>query len=63
MHDQSPLSWVEVQCPFCFEVSEIAIEADVHGALVQDCEVCCRPWDLVVRRDSHGGVRVDVGEP
>jgi hypothetical protein len=41
---------VTVQCPYCFERVEIAIEEDVEGALVQDCEVCCRPWQLVVRR-------------
>jgi hypothetical protein len=41
---------VTVQCPYCFERVEIAIEEDVEGALVQDCEVCCRPWQLLVRR-------------
>ncbi|HET6345543.1 MAG TPA: CPXCG motif-containing cysteine-rich protein [Myxococcota bacterium] len=51
---------VTVQCPYCFERVEIAIEADVEGTLVQDCEVCCRPWQLLVRR--RGGrlqVRVE----
>jgi hypothetical protein len=33
-----------VTCPHCGEVVEIYLEPDVHGTLVQDCEVCCRPW-------------------
>ena len=33
-----------VTCPYCGEVVEIYLEPDVHGTLIQDCEVCCRPW-------------------
>ena len=38
-----------MSCPYCGEEVEIYLEPDVLGTLVQDCEVCCRPW------------RVDVG--
>jgi hypothetical protein len=38
-----------VICPYCGEEVEIAIEPDVHGSLVQDCEVCCSPWRIFVR--------------
>ena len=37
-----------VTCPYCGEDVEIYVEADVTGALVQDCEVCCNPWLLRV---------------
>lgn len=37
-----------VQCPYCGENVEIYIEADVRGAFVQDCEVCCNPWRVHV---------------
>lgn len=47
--------WVEVQCPSCFEVLEILVDAETSGTLVQDCEVCCNPWQLTVRRTSGGG--------
>jgi hypothetical protein len=40
---------VMVTCPYCNEQMEISIEQDVQGTLVQDCEVCCRPWLLTVR--------------
>jgi hypothetical protein len=38
----------EVSCPYCGEPGEIYIEPDVLGTLVQDCEVCCRPWQVRV---------------
>lgn len=50
---------VRVQCPYCFEWVEITLEPDVQGDMVQDCEVCCRPWQLSVRRRGHK-VRVRV---
>jgi len=56
-----PQVFAGVQCPWCFEPMEIAVEADVEGSYVQDCEVCCRPWAVTVRRDEDGDVAVDVG--
>jgi hypothetical protein len=38
-----------VSCPYCGEPVELALEADVDGEMVWDCEVCCRPWRLTVR--------------
>ena len=38
----------EVVCPYCGEPGVIFVEPDVHGTLVQDCEVCCRPWQVMV---------------
>lgn len=51
---------VEVQCPYCGEVVEITVDADVRGTFIQDCEVCCRPWQIRVRRGRHGELSVDV---
>ena len=42
-----------VTCPYCGEQVEIFIEPDVMGTLVQDCEVCCRPWQVHVSRDQE----------
>lgn len=52
---------VELQCPCCGEWQEIVVEADLEGHLVQDCEVCCRPWQLSVGRwpDGSPAVRVE----
>jgi DNA-directed RNA polymerase subunit RPC12/RpoP len=38
----------EVVCPYCGERVLIYLEPDVHGTLVQDCEVCCNPWRVRV---------------
>jgi hypothetical protein len=43
-----------VTCPYCGEQMEIYLEPDVYGTLVQDCEVCCRPWQVRVERDRDG---------
>lgn len=45
---------VPVRCPYCGEVLELYLEADLHGRLVQDCEVCCNPIALDIRRDEWG---------
>jgi predicted DCC family thiol-disulfide oxidoreductase YuxK len=49
-----------VQCPYCGEVVEIYLEPDVRGTLVQDCEVCCNPIQVIVTRDRDGDVDVRV---
>jgi Cysteine-rich CPXCG len=37
-----------VTCPYCGEEIEIYLEPDAQGTLIQDCEVCCRPWRVRV---------------
>jgi uncharacterized Zn finger protein len=51
---------VDVTCPYCGEVVEIVLEADVRGVLVQDCEVCCHPWQIRVRRGRDGDAQVEI---
>ncbi len=41
-----------ITCPYCGEEVEIYIERDTRGALIQDCEVCCNPWQLRVEGDG-----------
>jgi len=50
----------EIQCPYCGEVLELLVEEDLKGRLVQDCEVCCNPIQLDVRRDEWGDPVVSV---
>lgn len=40
-------------CPYCGEEIEIYVEPDTAGTLVQDCEVCCNPWRVMVRDDGE----------
>jgi len=51
---------IEIQCPYCAERVTIAIEPDTWGKLVQDCEVCCNPWELTITRDRFGDPDVRV---
>jgi hypothetical protein len=41
-----------VTCPYCGEDVETYLEPDVEGSLVQDCEVCCNPWQLCIWIDG-----------
>ena len=50
-----------VSCPYCFEAVEVWFDPGVEGEFVQDCEVCCNPWAVRVRRDHDGALAlVDV---
>lgn len=51
---------VQVQCPYCFEMVEILLDAETEGSLVQDCEVCCHPWQLTIERHRGAPSRVQV---
>jgi hypothetical protein len=39
---------VSLQCPYCGEVIELQIDAGsgAHQDYVEDCPVCCRPWQV-----------------
>lgn len=50
----------EVSCPWCFETIELFVDPDTEGSFVQDCDVCCRPWQVYVHRDEQGELFVDV---
>ena len=50
--DDSEATEFQIVCPFCGEQVEIYLEPDVMGTLVQDCEICCRPWQVRVGYDD-----------
>jgi hypothetical protein len=53
---------VPVTCPWCGENLELWVDRDTAGTLVQDCDVCCRPWQVHVswEPDEHGGEQCHV---
>ncbi len=51
---------VQVQCPYCFEWVELYVDPEQRGEMVQDCDVCCRPWRVHVARRSDGSPAVTV---
>lgn len=52
-----------VDCPYCGESVEIYLEPEIRGTLVQDCEVCCNPWQVrIVWEDGARAVEVRRGD-
>jgi len=46
---------VEIQCPYCGESIEIVVDCSVESqSYIEDCQVCCRPMNLVVVVDEEG---------
>lgn len=48
--------FVPVTCPYCGEEAEIDVDEGGAGrqSYVQDCPVCCQPWQVEVVRDRDG---------
>jgi transposase-like protein len=49
-------AYVGVSCPYCGEEADLDIDEGAAGrqSYVQDCPVCCQPWQVEVFRDSDG---------
>ena len=52
----------EVTCPYCSEVMLITIDPNggVAQEYVEDCQICCRPWNVQVNYDEMGAAEVTV---
>lgn len=52
----------EVTCPYCSEVVLITIDPNGGAAqeYVEDCQVCCRPWNVQVSYDEMGAAEVTI---
>jgi hypothetical protein len=50
-------SQFQVTCPTVARRSSIYLEPEIRGTLVQDCEVCCNPWQLRISTDGGRAVR------
>jgi hypothetical protein len=44
----------EVVCPYCGETTTITVDPGGGSSqqYVEDCEVCCNPWQVTVRFDN-----------
>ena len=54
----------EVTCPFCGESMAIVLDAGggTTQEYVEDCQVCCRPWQVHVSYDKSGAAEVWLAE-
>jgi hypothetical protein len=51
-----------VQCPYCGEEMEMAVDpgSGPRQEYVEDCQVCCRPWQVSVRYGPDGAAGVTL---
>jgi hypothetical protein len=51
-----------VFCPYCGEPNEIALDpgSGTRQAYVEDCQVCCQPWQVIVHYLPDGSADVTV---
>jgi hypothetical protein len=52
------LNVIQAQCPYCGTWQELDLDPGSVGKMVQDCEICCEPWDMTVVRSRSGAVTV-----
>jgi hypothetical protein len=57
---ESMIEVVESSCPYCGEPVELAVDESGgrHQVYVEDCPVCCRPWQVVATRSGDGAWEV-----
>ena len=49
------MSFLEASCPYCGESVELSIDegGGDRQSYVEDCPVCCQPWQVQIARDSE----------
>jgi hypothetical protein len=62
MGDGTAETQATVLCPYCGEINEIGLDpgSGPRQEYVEDCQVCCRPWRVVVTYLPDGGADVLV---
>ncbi len=61
-HDDQLETEATVLCPYCGEINEIGLDPGGGGRqeYVEDCQVCCRPWRVLVTYLPDGSADVSV---
>lgn len=51
-----------VLCPYCGETNEVSLDpgSGTVQEYVEDCQVCCQPWRVVVHYHEDGSADVHV---
>ena len=52
----------DVECPYCGALNEITIDPSggESQSYVEDCQVCCRPWEVEVTLDRDGRAQIEL---
>ena len=57
----SLLEETAIACPYCGESITILVDGSVEQQqYIEDCEVCCRPMEILVTIGAGGAVKVEV---
>jgi hypothetical protein len=53
---------LDATCPYCGESVEVAVDpfAGPRQSFVEDCPVCCRPWEVSVRKAATGDWTIEL---
>jgi hypothetical protein len=52
-----------IQCPFCGQMFEVVIDTSVSSQrFTTDCEVCCRPFEVIVACEPGEVLSLEVSE-
>ena len=52
---------VGILCPYCGETVEVVVDCSVESqSYIEDCQVCCRPMNLLVAIDEDGKPEVQA---
>lgn len=53
---------IEVNCPYCGEDVELVVDegGGSDQSYIEDCPVCCRPWQVAVAGDAESGWRATL---
>jgi hypothetical protein len=54
------LDYFQLACPWCGEPLELELPPEERGTLVEDCDICCNPCEITVRRDEWGDAEISV---
>jgi transposase-like protein len=53
----------KVQCPFCGQAFEVVVDTSVpQQRFTTDCEVCCRPFEVIAECEPGEILSLDVLE-
>ena len=54
----------EVECPYCGEWTTIRLDpsSGPRQRYVEDCPVCCRPWEVRVAYHGDGSASVELSD-
>ena len=52
----------DVRCPYCGADGRLALDpgGGSEQEYIEDCAVCCRPWQVAVRYQPDGSAHVEI---